>query len=170
MIYEVLAELARELARMTGIQALVEPTLVIPDAPHLRLEASVPVLRHSGATLREFEGKAYEAQLYDVTIPVAISLCAEGQEEVLKKRLWDAAFQLSLYFTAVHAFQVTPTLEWPGSFVLEIVEAEAGFPVQQVGEEGKYPYRFVQTWNGRVRTDFYVITSAPLGRLKSIGF
>jgi len=164
MIYEILSGLSKELSSLTRFPTIVEPSAVEPEGPHLRVEAFVPEVREGGDTVREFEGRLYEAKLYYVAIPVRIFLVAEGQEEVLKKQLWDAAFTLSLYFTKTRIFQLPETLEWPGGFALEIIEAQTEFPVQGT-EVGTHPYRFLQGWVGNVQTQYFAIVSVT-GRLK----
>ena len=159
MIYEILSGLSRELSSLTKLPAVIEPSSVEPESPHLRIEALVPTLNMVGDTVREFGDRLYEAKLYDILIPVRIFLAAEGQEEVLKKQLWDAAFALSFYFVGTKVFQLSETLEWPGSFALEISEVQAEFPIQRT-EVGTHPYRFLQGWVGNVHTRYFAVISA----------
>lgn len=155
MIYALLKKLCKELRDQVEIPCLLEPSLVEPDEPHLRVTAgSVLLERLNDQAIREWDGNLYTAHLYRVRTPLALGLTAKGQEEPIKKTLYDASLLVSLFFDTPKTLTAQATKVWPGSFTVEMYSVENEVPITGE-EEGQMPYRFGQTWRGEAVCDYY---------------
>ncbi len=158
MLYDLLKAIASDIEQNIGIPAIIEPTLVDLDEPHVAIEASPPGLRRVGITAREFDGKVYEVEAYDVSVPIRLILRCRGQEEALKQTLWDTAFRLSLHFYEARNVYAAETVNWTGATVITIIEKSNEYPVT-LEEEGSYPYTFQSVYAGYAETRYYVVIS-----------
>lgn len=169
-INSILSKLANDMSTGIGLRSIVEPSLVTPTEPHLRLlPGSVILERKDNYAIREWGGKVYKATSYAAYMSLEVALQAWGNEEALKRVFFDYALRVSHYFELAKQFSITGMREWDGSFVADIKQLDNVFPDIEESDEGNGQTITLRSWAGYLVFDYYAI-EAETARAKIIDF
>ena len=158
LIGSILQAFAGDITDKLKLKVIVEPSIVTPSEPHVRILAGAPnAERKDNYAIREWDGKIYTATSYSILMPVEMSLQAWGQEEAIKRIFFDYALKVSLYFELSKQYTINGTLEWDGVFIADVKQSDNEMMSIEANEEGSGQIVSLRAWGGFLVFDYYAI-------------
>jgi hypothetical protein len=134
-----LKELADFIKEKTGLPVEIEPSPASPADPHVRILPKGLGYQNFGKMPNELAEQGL------VELKVELHLVAEGTGEVFLQKVYDASLKLNRLFESYHS--VTFGTENSFGFAVAVEKLSDGeFFTNE--EEGRYPYMYVEKWQG----------------------